>query len=91
MGKDKKPDKKADKKPDKKQAAVAAKPGAPRPSAPQPAVDPKLATRAVLDAEIAAMQAQLAALKQRYGANDPRLEPAKNRLRLRQIQRAKLG
>ncbi len=86
MAKSKPPDKKAAKSTPVK--AAAQKPWA---APPRPAVDPKLAVRVVLETEIATLRAQLAALKQQLPANDPRLELMKNRLRARQIQRAKMG
>jgi hypothetical protein len=75
--------------PDKKTAAKSASAKAAAP--PRPAVNPKLAVRVVLDAEIATLQAHLVAMKKQIPANDPRLEVVKNRLRIRQIKRVQLG
>lgn len=84
----KKPDPEAaSKKPAK---AEPAKPAAVAPKAPPPGVDPRRSVAAVLDAEIAHLRAQVAGLEKR-GADAATIEPVRNRLRLRAIQRAKLG
>lgn len=83
----KKPDpKKAGKQPAK---AEPAKPP-PAPKAAAPGADPRRSVAVVLDAEIAHLKAQVAALE-KQGADAATIEPVRNRLRLRAIQRVKLG
>lgn len=53
--------------------------------------DPAAAVKTVLDGEIALFAAEVEKLKQTLPPGDPKLEAAKNKLRARQIQRAKLG
>lgn len=84
----KKPDpKSAGKKPSK---AEPAKPAAVAPKAPPPGADPRRSIATVLDAEIAHLRVQVAAME-KQGAAASVIEPVRNRLRLRAIQRAKLG
>lgn len=84
----KKPDpKKAGKQPAK---AEPAKPAAVAPKAAAPGADPRRSVAVVLDAEIAHLKAQVAALE-KQGADAATIEPVRNRLRLRAIQRVKLG
>jgi methionine synthase I (cobalamin-dependent) len=69
--------------PDDKQTGKTA---APAPAGP----DPRGALAIVLDAEIANLKAQVAAME-KQGANAALLETVRNQLRARQVQRVKVG
>ena len=62
----------------------------PQPAAPsQAGVDPRQVVKVALDAEIAQLKAQLAALE-KQGADEDSIERVRGRLSLRAIQRVKL-